>query len=162
MQTFDKNKNTIYVDMDGVLVAFDDYIFKHTGNPYISDEKTWEYIKSVDHFYLNLDPTSYCFELWDFIKSIGSNVEILTGLPRRTPIEQAMPDKIEWVRKHLGSDVKVNFGPYAVDKHKWAKEFDVLIDDHVPNIEKWIEAKGIGYLHRETRPEKTFRFLTFL
>lgn len=159
---FNKNINKIYVDMDGVIADFDGYLYEHTGKPYREDSETWDFIKTVDNFYYKLSPTSYCLELWDAVNYITKNVEILTAIPRTTVIESAKQDKIDWVRKYLGPDIKVNFGPYSRDKKNWARENDILIDDRPSNIDEWNAAKGIGCLHFDSRPEKTFRFLTFL
>src|SRR5271167_173790 len=158
---FNPKVNTIYVDLDDVLVDFNAFVFdnlgryfdNHVTNLEENDNEMWLFLKNVSHMYLNLNPTPYARELWDHIVASGVNVEILTAIPRRHYIAEAEQDKRDWVAKHLGADVKVNIGPYSADKWKWAKPSDILIDDREDNIQQWInDGFGIGIIHYKNDP----------
>jgi len=153
---FDLASNTIYVDMDDVLVAFNAFVFANLGryfdnqvtNLEENDNEMWLFLKNVPHLYLNIDPTPYALELWEHVNSFGCNVEILTAIPRRHFIAEAEQDKKDWCEKHLGPGVKFNIGPYSKDKWKFAKPADILIDDRIDNIQAWINnGFGIGIQH---------------
>ncbi len=166
---FDKSKNTIYMDMDGVLADFDKFVLENLGRPwdYTStdlekdDIEMWDFLKNVQHLYLNLDPTPYAHELWDHVNSFGVNVEILTAIPRRTYIAEAEQDKKDWVEKHLGSGIKFNIGPYSQDKWRHASPGDILVDDRLDNIQAWINhGFGIGIRHPYTDHHYTMERLS--
>jgi hypothetical protein len=154
IQKFDPIKNTIYVDLDGVLADFNEFVerkmgrtFQHEIGP-ADDDEMWEFLKTVSHLYLQLKPTPYAFELWHEIRSCSRNVEILTAVPRRNPVPTAMLDKKEWVSLYFSPTLAVNFGPFSKDKWTWAKNGDILIDDRTDNIRDWINCGfGIGILH---------------
>jgi len=165
---FNPQLNTIYVDMDGVLADFDRFVvesmgrvFDHATGP--EDDDMWNFLKTVPHMYYNLEPTPYAFELWGAVKALGSNVEILTAVPRRHKIVEAEQDKIDWIKKHLGDDIVVNFGPFSGDKWTHASSGDVLIDDRDDNIRDWInKGMGIGIFHHYRNHHKTLSVLKSL
>jgi len=153
-KVFSPATSVVYLDMDGVLADFDKFVHDNMGRVFVhadgpgADLDMWNFLKSVPHMYLNLEPTPYCHELVEAAKALGAKVEILTAVPRRVVIEEANQDKIDWARKHLGPDIKVNFGPYSGDKWKHAKPGDVLLDDRHSNIQEWINhGMGFGILH---------------
>jgi hypothetical protein len=152
-RVFDPKKNTIFVDMDGVVADFDAFVlenigrtFKHQDGP--QDAEMWNFLSKVDNLYAKLPPTPYAFELWDLVNSFGAKVEFLTAIPRRTTMPDAEPDKRAWITKHFGEHVPVRIGPYSRDKWKHAATADILIDDRSDNIRDWIEkGEGIGIFH---------------
>jgi hypothetical protein len=167
INNFAPSKNTIYVDLDGVLADFDAFVFANMGRVFThetgpaGDKEMWEFLASVSNLYYILEPTPYAHELWDHIKSFGSNVEILTAIPRRTTIAEAEQNKRDWVAKHFGTDVKMNIGPYSADKWKHAKPGDILVDDRGDNIRDWINhGFGTGILHVYTDHINTMERLT--
>lgn len=149
-----KQQNTkIWVDLDGVLVAFDEGVKKLTGR-YPSELKKkdmWNAIYSAKdkdgkpNFFRDLDWMPDGKELWNAVKPY--NPTILTGLPTGGNGKQ---QKIEWCEKHLGPNVPVVVVP-SKDKHLYAKPGYILIDDRNDNIEAWKKAGGIGILHRSTK-----------
>jgi len=56
--------------------------------------------------------------------------------------------KLRWVKDNLGPDVKVIL---ISQKHKYAQEGDILIDDFKKYMKKWTAAGGIGILHKDSR-----------
>ena len=133
--------------MDGVLVDFNKKIkqlfdknFKDLNNDWI-----WKRLSQHPNLYLDLDPMIDAFDLWSEIKHL--NPQILTAIPSKVDMPNAMSDKIEWVRNYLGAEYKINFGPHSVDKQKWCNPGDVLIDDNYLNVSQWNDRGGIGILH---------------
>lgn len=161
MKKFDVEKNTIYVDMDGVIADFDKFLLERMGRTFphnigpTEDVLMWDFLQNVERLYWHLPPTEYAFELMDMVHSVGANVEILTAIPRRTAIVGAEQDKREWMAKYFGDKIKVNIGPFSKDKWKHAKQGDILIDDRPDNIEEWHGAEGIGILHLYDNFENT-------
>ena len=148
-----KERNTIYVDMDGVVADFDQFVLENLGRTFDhkvgpkGDDEMWNFLKSVPHLYRILKPTPYAHEIMDAAKATGSKVEMLTAIPRRTALPGAAQDKIDWMDEHF-PNVKVNIGPYSADKWQWAGPGDILIDDRTDNIKDWVEnGGGIGILH---------------
>jgi hypothetical protein len=144
--------NTIlYLDLDGVLADFDervDLLIKRNRPGDLSDDEFYSTLAKDDHFFYNLKPTPYAFDLYDLATRVCDDVQILTALPSRATFESALLDKKRWVHKHFGKNIKVNFGPYSSDKWKHAKPGDILVDDRPSNIIEWRRAGGIGILHR--------------
>ena len=153
MKIHRKEHNTIYVDMDGVVADFDQFVLENLGRTFDhklgpgGDDEMWNFLKSVPHLYRILKPTPYAHEIMDAAKATGSNVEMLTAIPRRTALPGAEQDKYDWMDEHF-PNVKVNIGPYSADKWKWAKPGHIIIDDRADNIKDWVEkGDGIGILH---------------
>lgn len=151
---FDARVNTIFCDMDGVLVDFDAFKKKHLSAEAQDDDSVmWPEIARIPNFYRKLKPTVYARQLWAAIKLVGSDRCILTAIPRVTTIPTAADDKRLWVTDHRapifgGERPAVNIGPHSRDKYKHIKyEGDIIIDDRADNIQQWIDAGGIGILH---------------
>ena len=151
---FNKDSNTIHLDMDGVLADFDKFVLKNMGRTFDhqsgpgADKEMWDFLGGVDRLYFQLEPTPYAFKLWELAQSTGAAVEILTAIPRRSSMPNAEQDKIEWIEKYFGKGHKVKIGPFSRDKWLHAKINDILIDDRTDNIRDWtIKGKGIGILH---------------
>ncbi len=146
----------IYFDMDGVLSDFNKGIVElckieaPTQNPNTPeyDERMFNAMRGVDHFYYRLEPMEGALDLFREVRRIhGEKVEILTAIPKAIRnIIGADTDKQEWVKKYLGGDVKVNI-VLRRDKPLFAKNFNhLLIDDTPNNIDSWIGAGGDGLL----------------
>jgi len=168
-RTFSNKVNIVYLDMDGVLADFDLFVLQNLGRTFIhadgpgADLEMWDFLKSVPNMYLHLEPTPYCHELVEAALATGAKVEILTAIPRRVEMPSANQDKIDWALKHLGPDIKVNFGPFSADKWKHAKPGDVLVDDRHSNIQEWINhGMGFGILHEYTDHTKSVSALKSL
>jgi uncharacterized protein YbaR (Trm112 family) len=60
------------------------------------------------------------------------------------------PEKLEWIRKHLGNVEHVYLVPRE-EKQKFAVTSDgtpnLLIDDYEKNIKEWVAKGGIGIRH---------------
>lgn len=154
---FNKDVNTIFCDMDGVVADFDHFVMAHMGRTFShnagpgSDKEMWDFLMTIPRLYFVLPPTMYAAQLWDAIKAVGSKREMLTAIPRRATLPTAEQDKRDWVVHHkdavFGEDVNVRIGPYSRDKWKHANPGDVLIDDRIDNCIEWIAAGGIAVYH---------------
>ena len=139
----------IFCDMDGVLVDFDEsFKTKYGTYPYLlPKEQLWKIVNSTPDYWLNLPPQKDAHILISFLEKQG--FEILTGLPH-DGFDKANVEKRQWVKQHIGTHIKVNCC-LSKDKQNYLKEKDILIDDRESNIQRWIEAGGIGILHKSAQ-----------
>ena len=87
------------------------------------------------------------------------NPNILTAIPRsgRGPISgRAAEDKKKWVKKHFNVSEDRVYAVSRVDKSQFAKDGrdgrpNLLIDDHVKNIDAFRKAGGLGIVHTSAR-----------
>jgi len=145
---------TIYFDMDGVLADFDRGILELCGlKPLNQAEKTeedddrmWEAVKKVGHFYDKLEPMPGALELFQTLNG-KYDVEILSGIPKpRRGILTAGEDKISWAHRLLDPGMKVNI-VFREEKKNYVTGPDcILIDDLEKNIKEWQECGGTGIL----------------
>ncbi len=155
----------IYFDMDGVLADFDRGVRElcgleqsgqfraHTS----ADDLMWERIRAVEHFYDVLKPMEGAQKLFGEVYSrYGENCEILTGIPKpKRGIQTAGEDKISWVRRELGGNVKVHI-VYKEQKPEYCTgKGSILIDDFPENIRAWEEAGGCGVLYENAESAMT-------
>lgn len=144
----------IYFDMDGVLADFNKGVYDLTDYDGILDKDqqksdgVWDYIKKVPNFYFKLEPFWDTIELFkDLQKKYGSKCEILTGLPKpNRGILTAGEDKILWVKKYMGDDIKVNLVMREEKQNFCKNKSCILIDDLPRNVNEWREKGGEGIL----------------
>ncbi len=144
-----QNKYKLYCDMDGVLVDFEkgyeDLTKQNIRGQYIKgDNDFWKPIKDAGYkFWSNLEWMSDGKQLWDYIKQY--NPKLLTAPSRE---ESSRIGKQKWVNKHIpGTPIIFK---KAEEKKDLATPTSVLIDDREDNIQKWIDAGGIGIHHTST------------
>lgn len=141
----------IYIDMDGVLADFERGVNEMCGIGTQDDEKMWEKIKSVDHFYRKLKPVFAAPEMAKaLMRKYGDKCEILTGIPKpHREIDNAAEDKIAWTAENISEKIKVNVC-LAEEKQNYCTGKDcILIDDRRKNISQWIAAGGTGILFED-------------
>lgn len=149
----------LFVDMDGVLADFTGMVIKLIGQDWKdeNDRVHWHKFTEYSNLFELLKPLPDAFELWNYVHDqhffhdgTWRFPQILTALP--THGMQYFPDctthKRQWIHSYLGDKVKVNFGPFPVDKQYHCSPGDILIDDSQMNIEQWRSRGGIGILHR--------------
>ena len=144
----------IYFDMDGVLADFDRGVKELCGIEPLDqakktpadDDRMWEAIKNVGHFYDRLEPMPGALEMFKVLRE-KYDVEILTGIPKaKRGIVTAGDDKIAWAHRLLAEDLVVNI-VYREEKKNYATGPDyILIDDLKKNIDEWVVAGGSGIL----------------
>jgi len=141
---------SIYCDMDQVLCNFmksADEVVGGDGFARMKDkDKRWSLINKVKNFWANLEWMPSAKRLYDFI--IRYDVHILSASTSRD--SNSVPGKMKWLKKNTKfKRSKINLvqrsqkQAYALSNGKP----NVLIDDHVKNINEWEAKGGIGIHH---------------
>lgn len=145
----------VYLDMDGVIAGFEEWSAEVLGPDWKQevDKPEWGRYKEFPDLYSQLPVLEGAEELYYECACLyGSDrVHILTALPNRARIHfpLASKHKVEWARKHISPNIRVHFGPFAVDKQLHVRhKGDVLIDDMKINIDQWNAAGGTGILYK--------------
>ena len=139
----------IYCDMDGVLADFEKAIVDQIGGKF--DDGRWQELP--DDFFLKIEPMSDAKKLWGFIGKYDPF--ILTAIPRseRGAIsKRAADDKTRWMKRWFGVSADRMYP--VIRKHKANFAMDgrdhrpnLLIDDHLGNVQEFRKARGIGVHH---------------
>ncbi|MCP4968968.1 MAG: hypothetical protein GY932_00045 [Arcobacter sp.] len=144
-------KYTIYSDMDGVLVDFNER-FKRFSNGVppteyeqkFGKDKFWEIIDGTGvRFWVGMDWMSDGKQLWNYIKEYNPT---LLSSPSRSNYSR-MGKRI-WRKRNLPSTKLIL--ARAANKQNYADPNSILIDDRESNIDQWVKAGGIGILHTDT------------
>ena len=141
----------IYVDMDGVLVAFDEAVKAVDPKILKDDDLLWDYIaEQGSEFWVNLAWKKHAKELWAYLQKYNPVILSAHPNPRRGQkiVQATILGKKEWLTKQLGSEVAsqailVTRG----EKQKYAQYNSILIDDLNKNVLEFEAAGGIGILH---------------
>jgi hypothetical protein len=142
------NNYKIFVDLDGVLVDFDQGVKSIFGKgpDELSPGVMWGRLAKTPDFYDQLYWLEGGKELWKYVSQ--HNPIIMTGLPLG---KWAEPQKRSWCCRELGEAVEVIC---CMSKQKGLKvkeviqegEVPVLIDDRISAKEAW-EAVGGIFIH---------------
>jgi hypothetical protein len=139
---------TIYCDMDGVLVDFNEGYKNLVGvdpSTINNQEMFWDPIaKKGAAFWITLKWMQDGKQLWDYIKKY--NPKLLSAPSRE---ESSQIGKRVWVKRELPGTKLILRS--ANKKQQFASPTSILIDDRVSNINQWIESGGIGILHTDTQ-----------
>lgn len=149
------NDYRIFVDLDGVTADFQKAIQNivpdYTDDKYEASSKyrslMWKtvhhYQKTGRGFWEDLEPMPDAHTLWSYIMPYHPEVLTATGNPEYNAGKQ----KVRWVAKNIGPDIKVNITRKAADKAQFAAPNHILIDDKEKALKPWRAAGGIGILH---------------
>lgn len=148
-------KNTIYLDMDGVLADFNlaakqflsatttDLEQAQRNNRWAREQ--WETLKTNPRFYLTLPKTEFADDLVFVAKlfrdQLNWDLKILTAIPKGNDMPWAFYDKVLWQQQYY-PDIPVMFGPYSKDKQSHCNPGDILVDDRWDNCQSWTEKQG--------------------
>ena len=158
----------VYLDMDGVLADFDrgveelchmQALPQNGKRDPAKDDRMWESIREIGHFYGKLQLMPGAKEMFDRIYAqFGDKVEILTGIPKpERGITTAGEDKTEWMKKYLSDRIRMNIVLRKEKKNYCTGPESILIDDREGTILEWRKQGGTGILH--VNPEETLRIL---
>ena len=142
-------KNTIFLDLDGVMFDFEKYFEEYFGvrHDTFDDPEMWKMIHEHGSFFRNLPLMPGAKEFFDWLMTLGYNVQILTGCPRQN-FTIAATDKKKAVRQHLSADIQVLTVIGGKNKFVFLNQpGDILIDDFTKNLKPWEDAGGVGVHH---------------
>lgn len=149
-----QRKRRIYIDMDGVPVDFDGHFEKvHGVHPkVVGEENFWTVFDTkADGFFRDCPPYEGHLEFLHAIEEVCDHYdyvpEMLTAIPRRSKHPKAEGEKQDWMHINQWGHIKMNIGPYAIDKQKWYRPGDILIDDKDLNVIQWRAKGGIAIHH---------------
>ena len=147
---------TLFCDLDGVLADFNHGVLELTGK--LPDDQfvgsMWKAVSNADRFFYNLEWMSDGQLLWSNI--MHHNPSILTGIPYGG---WAAQQKRDWCAERLDAQVEV-IPCWSRDKHTFAVEGDILIDDRLKAKDPWESVGGIFIHHTST--ESTLDDLEFV
>jgi hypothetical protein len=147
---------TFFVDLDGVLVNFDQgfkditNMSKETYVHMYGKKELWATINSKGpSWWENLQWMPDGKQLWDVVKNF--NVKILSSGTTKNTGDLAKVGKLRWIKNNLG-DVEsiIVDASHLKQNYADAKETNVLIDDLPSNIIQWNAQGGTGILHKST------------
>ena len=155
----------VYIDMDGVVVDFKQYVIDIRG-VYDTDKVFWELLSEKNNPYYNMKCIDGTYEFLKEVNSlseryVGFAPQFLTSLPIiKGNLATAHRDKVDWVHNKIGKNYQVNVVSNWRDKKDFIRyRWDILIDDSERNCNDWCEAGGIAILH--TSFENTLKSLRF-
>jgi len=145
---YEENWNgRIFCDMDGVLAdcgrGVED-LFKLDPNE-ISQEEIWSRIEKMPNFYGSLPWMEDGVQLWESIKHL--NPTIISAAPEGS---WAANQKLGWVRKNLGGDVRAIFTTKKQTVCSNIHPKAILIDDTLRWCKLWEQAGGVSVYHVDT------------
>lgn len=152
----------IYLDLDGVFVDFNKKMIELLGPDYkkLNVHTFWREVGKEKNLFLDLDETEDAQSLFQSIKQIAEEAKqelsFLTAIPYSTGnLSTSRDDKIAWVRKHLSKIIPVYTVVGGINKAKYAKEGDILIDDTEKNLVAWGNVGGIAIFHQTNSSSPT-------
>lgn len=133
----------LFLDLDGVFAHFDLGHYELTGKwPHeVSGSQMWKAIYKAKNFFLTLKFMPDAEILWEYMKQYDPR--FLTGAPSSNASRE---HKKLWVAEKFGPQYETIVLP-SKDKQLYAGDHKVLVDDRKDNIQRWVDAGGIGVLH---------------
>lgn len=156
---FDKQMNTVFLDLDGVIYDFGyrakgllgmtskEYEDKFGSDVFWDDLKT----KSGGRFFLNLPIFNEGIKLYWELKSQGFQITFLSGSPLSWG-DQAHADKFNSIKRDFGPNQSVAICQ-SKNKYLYCSPDDILIDDNNYHriITPWKNAGGIFIHYKDSK-----------
>lgn len=139
-------------DLDGVHAQFDEQVWLLTGvTPKFLDDQgiLWSTLVNYPTFFYELAPYPEMIQLYHDVKDHVDYSRVITGRPRKDSFPAASDHKQQWVKENLDANIDV-IVCLSRDKQKHlskSHQMDILVDDRIDNIHRWVEAGGVGILH---------------
>lgn len=150
------SKPRIFLDMDGVLADCDQFIQEYFGQHYyeLGGDYVWQHMThKVPNIFSLFNPLPDIDKLvqsvLEFESKYGYYIGILTAIPKPTGhLITAAQDKEQWIRKYVHPTFPVHsvLGKELKRQYVFSK-YDILIDDHINNINDWTKAGGYAIHH---------------
>lgn len=154
-------KKNIFIDLDGVLSNFElgvenlGFNLEKIMNSNDNKKKgfLWATIRKNPQFWGELELLNDAMELWNYFES--QNPFILTGIPAtfgKEDFEKVKFQKINWVKKHFSIPEERIICCITSKKPSYIEinSHNILIDDTTKNISNWVNAGGIGIIHKNS------------
>jgi hypothetical protein len=156
----------LYLDMDGVISDFNKQVIKYTklslGEPLDSDLLTQKYGRKElltimdsggEEFFSEMPIMKDMYELKSFIFNNFINIKILSCIKGNPPATDRINGKLKWLKTYSFNlpDANIILIDKSVNKQKYARPNDILIDDMEININQWNQRGGIGILHKNSK-----------
>lgn len=138
----------LFIDMDGVLSDFDNYITITKG---YKTKVNWgdRWNELPDRMFQELEKMPDADQLMNYAEMYSPS--ILTAIPKKDKVKFARVDKFKWMKKYYNIDTWNIHTVYREEKQLFAVgdhySPNILIDDNEQNIEEWIACGGAGILH---------------
>ena len=156
VKTIMKNKEIIYIDLDGVIVDIEKYINRTFSKDYISEHGIGNIVDMHPKVFYDSEPIEGAIKSFHEL-SKKYEVYILSTAPWNNP--EAWTAKRIWVEKHLG---EVAYKRLILTHNKGLLRGDYLIDDRIKYIGQFEGAGGETVHHSEKTVSKTIGFLESL
>lgn len=155
------HSNTIYLDLDGVLVDFDTYCYRAFGKPsWLLDHEgaIWDHIDRYEcergcNWFSDLPEMPHAQRLLTGVRAVaartGYTIKVLTATGRNETT--AGEAKRAYCVKHfeIPSEDVITVRR-SIDKAAFARKGDILIDDNLERcIKPWHAAGGIAIHHHD-------------
>lgn len=145
-----------YIDSDGVLANFDDYLTEYLGHPASVEEARKVMVEDYKNSFLvsrTLPHSAFYFDMLVndpncYVLTALSKAEHLEPCCTDVPVEEVLrthrENKYTWFERRGIPRNKVIIVDHASEKLKYCKPGDVLYDDRKKTIQEWNELGGIG------------------
>lgn len=155
-------QQTIYMDMDGVLVDFMGGAERVLGHAFdssvidaVNQEDRAEIVKLKEKFWTDLSPTPEMRPLWKIVSKYSAHIlSAKANWDLEAKVNHSRTGKLLWIKKHLGIPLARVHIVNRADKQLYAQSEsgpNILVDDHKKNIAEFERAGGIGIHHTSMR-----------
>lgn len=135
-----KNKKTLYVDMDGVIVDFNSGVNR---TPQALRASYAEIYKDIPGIFLKMDPMPGAI---DAVKQLSSRYDLFILSTAPWDNSSAWSEKLDWLKKYFGdSSDSVIYKRLILTNYKNLNKGDILIDDRLKNGASEFDGEFINF-----------------
>lgn len=145
----------VYLDLDGVLFDLHAALEEHTGLPFPMEDRNKLFKSYLPNFvdndgFAHIPPLKNAYELVNGILAMDCHVAILTSGGSFYPNRGVVAEQKKRCLDHyfpMLEQVPFCVTSSGASKSQLANKKSFLIDDHTPNINKFVEAGGYGVIY---------------